>query len=58
MFMTYGELEKEFENKIKNPDDIDDFRPCEEMYGVPTILGAIVIWFKDGSKMIYIPNKS
>ena len=54
--MTYGEIEKEFEGKIKNADDIEDFRPCVKMHGVPTIPGAIVVWFKDGSKMIYIPR--
>lgn len=55
--MTYGELFKDFlQNTNINNDDtvIYDYRPCDEMYGVPSIPNAIVIWLKDGTKIIYI----
>lgn len=55
--MTYAEIIKELEGKINDPRKIADWRPCEEMYGVPTIPGAIVAWLNDGSKIIYIPRK-
>lgn len=33
---------------------INDTRPCTEMYGVPFIPNAIVVWLNNGSKIIYI----
>lgn len=55
--MTYGELFKDFLQKTNITDNdtiIEDYRPCDQMYGVPSIPNAIVIWFKDGTKIIYI----
>ena len=56
--MTYADIMKELEGKIKDRRKIVDWRPCEELYGVPTILGAIVAWLNDGSKIIYIPKEN
>lgn len=56
--MTYGKIYEEFLSKCNCADDIEDFRPCHEMYGVPTISYAIVVWFKDKSKIIYISDKA
>lgn len=53
--MTYGEIFKEFLAKTKiDGTMINDYRPCVEMYDVPNIDNAIVIWLTDGGKMIYI----
>ena len=54
--MTYGEIMEQFCKKVKRSSNITDWRPCEEMFGVPSIPGAIVVWFRDKSKMIYIPK--
>lgn len=55
--MTYGDIIKEFEQKFPEI-DYEDCRPCHEMYGVPTINYAIVVWLKDKSKIIYISDKA
>lgn len=55
--MTYGNIISEFEQKFPNI-DYDDIRPCHEMYGVPTINYAIVVWLKDKSKIIYISENA
>ena len=53
--MTYGDIYKEFKNVTNTPEVmIDDYRPCVEMYDVPNIPNAIVIWLKNGAKIIYI----
>ena len=54
--MTYGEIMEQFCVTIQDQGNIIDWRPCEEMFGVPTIPGAIVIWLKDKSQVIYIPH--
>lgn len=56
--MTYGEIFEEFLSKCNCVNDIEDYRPCYEMYGVPTINYAIVVWLKDKSKIIYISDKA
>lgn len=56
--MTYGEIYKEFSNKVKIDDKIDDWRPCNELYGVPFIPYAIVIGLEGGNKIIYISDKA
>ena len=53
--MTYGDLYKEFKKVANIPDEmINDYRPCGEMYGVPFIANAIVIWLNNGDSIIYI----
>jgi len=53
--MTYGEIQKEFITFTElSSNKIDDYRPCSEMYDVPFIENAIVVWLKNGSKIIYI----
>lgn len=56
--MTYGDIYEEFLLKCNCVEDIEDYRPCNEMYGVPTISYAIVVWFKDKSKIIYISENA
>lgn len=51
--VTYGDIISEFIQKFPNV-DYEDIRPCWECYGVPTISNAIVVWLKDGSKLIYV----
>ena len=36
---------------------VSDYRPCIEEFGVPNIPNAIVVWFKNGGKAIYIYDK-
>jgi hypothetical protein len=61
--MTYEEIYEEFCNKFPNA-EIEDYRPADPMYmleknisqlmrGIPN---AIIVWFKDGSKVVYIAN--
>ena len=53
--MTYGEVFKEFVSVTGIAESaIVDWRPCDEMFDVPTIPGAIVLWLKGGHKLIYI----
>lgn len=53
--MTYGEVFKQFcmVTGIQES-DVMDYRPCEPLYGVPRVLGAIIVWLKNGDKLIYI----
>lgn len=53
--MTYGEIFAEFMSKATV--EVADYRPCCEMYDVPNIPGAIVIWPKGGGKIIYIADR-
>lgn len=54
--MTYGMIFREF--KEVNPTiKVKDYRPCCELYDVPNINNAIVIWFESGTKVIYISQK-
>ena len=56
--ITFGDIYKEFLNKCNCPEQIMDYRPCVEMFDVPFIPNAILIWFKDGSKEIYISKEA
>lgn len=54
--MTWGDLYNEFCKKFPDA-DVEDYRPAVEVYipqlakGIPN---AIIVWLKDGSKVIYI----
>ena len=52
--ITYQEL---IENFIRCFPDIAnqiiDYRPCDSMFNVPNISGAIVIWLSSGQRIIY-----
>ena len=37
-----------------NHSAVSDYRPCIEEFGVPNIDNAIIVWFKNGGKAIYI----
>lgn len=56
--MTYKEIYEEFCNKFPNA-EIEDYRPAVSMHipqltsGIPN---AIIIWLKDGSKVVYIAS--
>ena len=50
--LTYGMIFREFNNK--NPEiEIVDYRPCCELFGFPCIRNAIVMWTKNGTKIVY-----
>lgn len=53
---TYGDIYNEFCDKFPLI-EIEDYRPADPMYIPQLIIGipfAIVVWLKDGSKVIYI----
>lgn len=58
--MTYGDIYNEFRKKFPNV-EVEDYRPAVEMHipqlsrGIPY---AIIVWLKDGSKVIYIAEGS
>jgi hypothetical protein len=53
--MTYGDIYRDFKSVTNISSElIDDYRPCMEMYGVPFIADAIVVWLKNGDKIIYV----
>lgn len=53
--LTYGDIYKQFIADTGMSESlIDDYRPCVKTYDVPTISDAIVVWLKNGSKIIYI----
>lgn len=57
--MTYGEIYKEFLSETKiDAKLIDDYRNCCETYGFPYIPYAIIVWLKNGSKIIYISDNA
>ncbi len=57
--MTYGDIYDEFCNKFPNA-DVEDYRPAVPMHisqlsvGIPY---AIIVWLKDGSKVIYMAER-
>lgn len=54
--MTYGDIFEKFVRETYIDEQlIDDYRPCCEMFGVPNIANAIVVWLRNGAKIIYIP---
>ena len=53
---TYEDIFNNFVNETHiDKQLIDDYRPCCEMFGVPNIANAIVVWLRNGAKVIYIP---
>lgn len=54
--MTYGDIYNEFCKKFPNA-GAEDYRPACGMY-IPqlswSIPNAIIVWLKDGSRVIYI----
>lgn len=54
--MTYEDIYDEFCKKFLNA-EVEDYRPAVEIHipqlarGIPN---AIIVWLKDGSKIIYI----
>lgn len=55
--MTYGSIEKRFiEVTGIDTSVVDDYRPCIKLFDVPNIPGAIVMWLKNGDKIVYIPK--
>ena len=53
---TYEDIFNNFVNETNiDKRTIDDYRPCCEMFGVPNIANAIVVWLRNGAKVIYIP---
>lgn len=56
--MTYGEIFEEFLTETHiDRQVIEDYRPCCEMFDVPNIANAIVVWLGNGAKIIYISNR-
>ena len=57
--MTYGQIYDEFCEKFPNM-DVENYRPADPMYihqllrGIPY---AIIVWLKDGSRIIYISEQ-
>ena len=50
--LIYDMILREFKNK--NPEiEIVDYRPCCELFGFPNIDNAIVMWMKNGTKIVY-----
>lgn len=51
---TYGEIYEHFLESFEPKITVEDYRPCIEMYDVPYISNAIVVWLSDGTKVIFI----
>lgn len=52
---TYGDIFEEFLTETHiDRQCIENYRPCCEMFDVPNITNAIVVWLRNGSKIIYI----
>lgn len=54
--MTYGKVYEEFCNKFPNA-EVNDYRPAAPLYVDElntSIPNAIIVWLKDGSKIIYV----
>ena len=54
--MTYGDIYNEFCKKFPNV-EVEDYRPAAEIHILQlsrAIPNAIIVWLKDGSKVIYI----
>ena len=53
---TYEDIYNEFCNKFPNV-EVEDYRPADPMY-IPQLLRgipyAILVWLKDGSKVVYM----
>lgn len=57
--ITYGDIFKEFCESVNTglTDQIRDYRPCDPMFDVPFIPGGILVWLKNGAKIIYISKQ-
>ena len=57
--MTYGQIYDEFREKFPNM-DVENYRPADPMY-IPQLLRGIpytiIVWLKDGSRIIYTSEK-
>ena len=56
--ITYGDIFKEFCDATNLQNMVENYRPCDEMFGVPFIPGAIIVWLNNGSKLIYISKET
>ena len=53
--MTYGDIFQEFLTETRiDRQNIEDYQPCCEMFDVPNISNAIVVWLRNGAKIIYV----
>lgn len=53
--MTYQEIYSKFLSSSRiDRALVADYRPCNSLFAPVGIANAIVIWLKDGSKIIYI----
>lgn len=53
--MTYSEIYNKFLKSTKiDRDLISDYRPCIPLFAPTEIDNAIIVWLKDGSRIIYI----
>lgn len=56
--MTYGDIFQEFLTETHiDRQVINDYLPCCEMFDVPNIANAIVVWLRNGGKIIYISRE-
>lgn len=52
--MTYGDIFEEFLTETHiDRQVIEYYRPCYEMFDVPNISNAIVVWLRNGAKIVY-----
>lgn len=59
--MMYGDIHSELLLKldVDAVKQIDDYRPASPMYTEDLDLSkGIIVWMKDGSKIIYIPKEA
>lgn len=53
--MTYEEIFNSFLTKTNiDRSIIENYRPCCELFDVPNIPNAIIVWLCDGDKIIFI----
>ena len=60
--MTYGEIFEQFCKKFDLSVQVEDYRPAFGLYidgldDCTNIPNAIVVWLKDGAKIIYIAER-
>lgn len=57
--MTYGDIYKQFCDKFPNA-EVNNWRPADPMH-IPQLLRpipyAILVWLKDGSKLVFISGE-
>lgn len=52
--MTYSDIFEEFLTETHiDRQVIEDYQPCCEMFNVPNIANAIVVWLRNGAKIVY-----